>query len=66
MLTPNNFKEDDELKNLLEPFIFEAVMRRKGSISAEHGLGQCKNEYLKSVKSPQVLSVMKMMKDAIN
>ena len=66
VLTPNNFEKDDDLKELLEPFIFEAVMRRKGSISAEHGLGQCKNEYLNSVKSTQVLSMMKMMKSTVD
>eukprot|EP00551_Chaetoceros_affinis_P004012 CAMPEP_0203677564 /NCGR_PEP_ID=MMETSP0090-20130426/28611_1 /ASSEMBLY_ACC=CAM_ASM_001088 /TAXON_ID=426623 /ORGANISM="Chaetoceros affinis, Strain CCMP159" /LENGTH=146 /DNA_ID=CAMNT_0050544483 /DNA_START=1 /DNA_END=438 /DNA_ORIENTATION=+ len=46
VITPGVFEEDPELKSLLEPFIFEAVVRRGGSISAEHGLGQQKSKYL--------------------
>ena len=47
VITPGKFELDHEVKELLEPYIFEAVVRRGGSISAEHGLGQCKNEVRK-------------------
>ena len=32
---------------------------RRGSISAEHGLGQMKNKYLPESKSPEVVALMK-------
>lgn len=31
---------------LLEPFLFEWTAERNGSISAEHGVGQCKRDYM--------------------
>lgn len=64
VITPGNFEEDTELKALLEPFIFEAVMKRGGSISAEHGLGQQKNKYLGTYAKDQIsVDAMKRMKD---
>ncbi len=38
------------------------VMQHKGSVSAEHGLGQLKREYLSKTKSAAVVGVMKGMK----
>merc|ERR1719265_226725 len=43
---------DDKLHSLLEPWLFEWVAETRGSISAEHGLGQCKPEYLHLSKAP--------------
>merc|ERR1712014_416158 len=37
---------DDRVLELLEPWVFEWVAAAKGSISAEHGVGQCKPQYL--------------------
>jgi FAD/FMN-containing dehydrogenase len=63
IITPGVFEEDADLKALLEPFIFEAVIHRGGSISAEHGLGQQKNKYLgKYAKDPQAVQMMKSLK----
>ena len=39
--TPNK-----EVQKLIEPFVYEWTAKRKGSISAEHGLGQMKAEYI--------------------
>ena len=62
--TPGYFEEDEELTKHIEPHLFESVVRRKGSISAEHGLGRCKNEYLGSLaKNEAALARMKMIKD---
>ena len=62
--TPGEFEEDEELTALIEPYLFEAVVRRKGSISAEHGLGRCKNEYLGSLaKNEAALTRMRMIKN---
>lgn len=61
--TPGMFEEDPEIVSLIEPYLFESVVRRKGSISAEHGLGQCKNEYLGTLaKSPTAVSKMRAIK----
>jgi len=38
------------------------VTKRKGSISAEHGLGLNKHKYLHLQKSPQVLAYYSMIK----
>lgn len=32
---------------VLEPFLYEYTSERGGSISAEHGLGQMKNQYMR-------------------
>ena len=58
VVTPGVFEKNDELLKIIEPYIFEAVLKRKGSISAEHGLGICKNEYLPMVRDENVLSTM--------
>lgn len=60
--TPGVFEKDPEIVARLEPFIFEAVTRRQGSISAEHGLGQCKNEYLPMCKDDTTLATMRSIK----
>lgn len=63
VITPGIHQEDIALKALLEPFIFEAVVKRGGSISAEHGLGQQKNKYLGTyAKNDAAVSIMKSMK----
>ena len=62
--TPGEFGEDAELTKIIEPYLFESVVRRKGSISAEHGLGRCKNEYLGSLaKNKAALAQMRMIKN---
>ena len=35
-------KYDEEILKYIEPFVYEWTAARKGSISAEHGLGQMK------------------------
>lgn len=34
------------MQEVLEPFLYEYTSERGGSISAEHGLGQMKNQYM--------------------
>lgn len=64
VITPGKFEVDSEVKALLEPYIFESVVKRGGSISAEHGLGRCKNEYLGVyAKDKATVSLMKELKD---
>ena len=35
-----------QLSALIEPFVYEWTREQRGSISAEHGLGQLKAEYM--------------------
>jgi len=47
----------------LEPFVFDWTHEARGSISAEHGVGQCKNKYLPGVKPAAVMQMMKKTKE---
>jgi D-2-hydroxyglutarate dehydrogenase len=60
--TLGRYDREDQLHKVLEPFIFESTVAIGGSISAEHGLGICKNQYLSSVHSPVVLRAMRDLK----
>lgn len=62
ILTPGVHEVDPDMVELLEPFIFAAVIARGGSISAEHGLGQCKNKYLSLCKDAVTLDMMRSIK----
>jgi glycolate oxidase len=46
--------------------IFEAVLRMKGSISGEHGIGLSKAAYLPMELGPDALNTMKRIKDALD
>lgn len=35
-----------QISALIEPFVYEWTRQRRGSISAEHGLGQMKADYM--------------------
>eukprot|EP00116_Pleurobrachia_bachei_P000738 sb/3461000/ len=47
---------------LIEPFIYEEVAKLRGSISAEHGLGLKKANYLKYSKDSGVIDMMRVIK----
>lgn len=51
---------------LLEPYVFEWTTAVGGSISAEHGVGQCKNKFLAQTKPPAVLSLMRQVKNVFD
>ena len=46
--------------------VYDAVMAHKGSISAEHGVGQLKRDELVQRKSPVALALMKRIKTALD
>ncbi|CAN0552498.1 unnamed protein product, partial [Ectocarpus sp. 8 AP-2014] len=50
----------------LEPFVFEWVVSRRGSISAEHGVGQHKRGYLSLQRPEAVLGVMRGVKGMLD
>lgn len=53
-----NFEVDLELSKVLEETVLESVIKRGGSISAEHGLGQYKHIHLPRIRDPATLSSM--------
>lgn len=57
---------DEGLKNEIEPFIYEWVSERKGSVSAEHGLGLKKNNHIHYSKSPESVELMKQIKRIVD
>lgn len=52
----------EKVHKLIEPFIYEFTTKHKGSISAEHGIGFEKKEYLKVYKQKEALDLMKQLK----
>lgn len=53
---------DDEVMKLIEPFLYEWTSRHNGSISAEHGLGFKKRNFMHFSKSPSAIKAMKQIK----
>jgi FAD/FMN-containing dehydrogenase len=53
---------DKEVEKLLEPWVFEWVQKRNGSISAEHGLGLAKKEFIGYSRSDTMVKLMKDIK----
>lgn len=62
LTTPDCYTLDERIKEHLEPFLFDAVLKRGGSISAEHGLGQAKNKVLTKVHDDATLRTMRELK----
>jgi FAD/FMN-containing dehydrogenase len=56
-------KFDKSVEKQLEPFVYEWVQKRNGSISAEHGLGVTKKPYIGYSKSETMIKLMKQIKD---
>jgi len=47
-------------------YIIQWVASKRGSISAEHGMGQMKNKYMGLTKSPEVVEVMRLLKNTLD
>ena len=54
---------DKAVEKQLEPFVYEWVQKRNGSISAEHGLGVTKKPYVSYSKNETMMKLMKQIKD---
>ena len=54
---------DKAIEKKLEPFVYEWVQKRNGSISAEHGLGVTKKPYVSYSKNETMMKLMKQIKD---
>jgi len=59
-------KVSPKLEACLEPWLFEWVIENGGSISAEHGVGRCKKDYMPKVHGPQVLNLMRKLKNVFD
>lgn len=53
---------DKEVEKLLEPFVYEWISTRNGSISAEHGLGIAKRPHIGYSRSETMIKLMKQVK----
>ncbi|GFR77757.1 D-2-hydroxyglutarate dehydrogenase, mitochondrial [Elysia marginata] len=51
---------------LIEPFIYDWVAQHRGSISAEHGLGLKKRQFIYHSKTPAAVALMASIKQAID
>lgn len=52
--------------NLIEPAVYEWTSKVNGSISAEHGLGFKKRNYIHFSKSSGAITLMKQMKNLLD
>jgi FAD/FMN-containing dehydrogenase len=53
---------DKQVEKLIEPFVYEWVQEKSGSISAEHGLGLQKKPYIGYSRSETMVKLMKQIK----
>lgn len=54
---------DKAVEKELEPFVYEWIKKRNGSISAEHGLGLAKKNYIGYSRSENMIRLMKQIKN---
>ncbi|KAF0727352.1 hypothetical protein Ae201684_014611 [Aphanomyces euteiches] len=57
---------DDGVMKDLEPYVFEWTAERRGSISAEHGIGTHKPEFLHLSKSLPAIDMMRSIKQTLD
>ena len=50
----------------IEDVVYEISARRRGSVSAEHGIGSLKRKYLHYSRSPEELALMRAIKQAMD
>lgn len=52
-----------EVEKAIEPWVYEWIQQRSGSISAEHGLGLAKKEFIGYSQNDTMVKLMKQLKD---
>ncbi|KAL2821814.1 hypothetical protein BDW59DRAFT_174023 [Aspergillus cavernicola] len=52
-----------EVEKAIEPWVYEWIQKRSGSISAEHGLGVAKKDFIGYSQNDTNLKLMKQLKD---
>lgn len=53
---------DKDIIKQIEPFVFEYTAKHRGSVSAEHGIGFKKPQYMHYSKSSSAIGLMKQIK----
>ena len=66
IVSSGQFHKHDDTAEKIENIVYSSVMKRKGSISAEHGIGQSKRKYLKQIKDDGELELMSQIKMAFD
>ncbi|KAL6869379.1 D-lactate ferricytochrome c oxidoreductase [Amphichorda felina] len=54
---------DEAVEKVLEPYVYEWIAKRNGSISAEHGLGIAKKNYIGYSRDETTIGLMKQIKN---
>jgi FAD/FMN-containing dehydrogenase len=62
----DNHDLQDRLYQVVDSYVFEYVKRAKGSVSAEHGIGLQKVQYLNYSKSEAMIHYMKQIKQVFD
>ena len=62
----DNYELFSKVKKQLEPFVYEEVTKRKGSVNAEYGIGYNKAQYILMSKSDDCLDSMLELKHALD
>lgn len=64
ILKPENMEKEEFFAKCatVNQWVFETVQKYNGSISAEHGVGMTKRDYLHYSRSPQEIAIMKAVK----
>jgi FAD/FMN-containing dehydrogenase len=60
--TPGRKRPTPEVTEVIEPFVYDFVREKRGSISAEHGLGQMKPAKIFHSKSEDSVGLMRQVK----
>lgn len=55
-----------EVLAMIEPFVYEWTAQQRGSISAEHGIGVHKKNFLHLVKSDAAIRTMRTLKQSLD
>lgn len=59
-------RDDDATRRAVEALVYEPLAALDGSISAEHGIGLEKRDYLYLTRSPAEIAVMRTLKGALD
>jgi D-2-hydroxyglutarate dehydrogenase len=62
IVTPEAFDRRADVTHAIEPFVYEWIAQRRGSISAEHGVGAMKPHVLHMSKTPEMIALMRSVK----
>ena len=54
---------DKAIEKVLEPYVYEWIQKRGGSISAEHGLGLAKKDFIGYSRNDTMVGLMKQIKN---